>query len=173
MERWQSLAECAALEMRYTPSVSGVRIPPSPQMKKIKYSRNDFEHWTCLKTRWRDLDAMGHVNHAAYLTFMETARLDFYDSLGFSSRNSGQVNGIILASMNIQYHQQVSHPSDLDIGQRIVRVGSKSFDMLTSIFIKDNESPVLSGLFTLVSFNYKSNETIPVPDIIRDMCREM
>jgi len=74
-------------------------------MKKIKYSRNDFEHWTSLKTRWRDLDAMGHVNHAAYLTFMETARLDFYDSLGFSSRNSGQVNGIILASMNIQYHQ--------------------------------------------------------------------
>ena len=133
--------------MRYTPTVSGVRIPPSPQMKKIKYSRNDFEHWTCLKTRWRDLDALGHVNHAAYLTFMETARLDFYDSLGFSSRNSGQVNGIILASMNIQYHQQVSHPSDLDIGQRIVRVGSKSFDMLTSIFIKDNESPVLSGLF--------------------------
>ena len=108
--------------MRYTPSVSGVRIPPSPQMKKIKYSRNDFEHWTSLKTRWRDLDAMGHVNHAAYLTFMETARLDFYDSLGFSSRNSGQVNGIILASMNIQYHQQVSHPSDLDIGQRIVTV---------------------------------------------------
>ena len=116
---------------------------------------------------------MGHINHAAYLTFMETARLDFYDSLGFSSRNSGQVNGIILASMNIQYHQQVSHPSDLDIGQRIVRVGSKSFDMLTSIFIKDNESPVLSGLFTLVSFNYKRNETISVPDIIRDMCREM
>ena len=159
--------------MRYTPSVSGVRIPPSPQMKKIKYSKNDFEHWMSLKTRWRDLDAMGHVNHAAYLTFMETARLDFYDSLGFSSRNSGQVNGIILASMNIQYHQQVSHPSDLDIGQRIVRVGSKSFDMLTSIFIKDNEYLVLSGLFTLVSFNYKSNETIPVPDIIRDMCREM
>ena len=159
--------------MRYTPSVSGVQIPPSPQMKKQKYTRNDFEHWMSLQTRWRDLDAMGHINHAAYLTFMENVRLEFYESLGFSSRNSGQVDGIIRASMNVQYHQQVIHPSDLDIGQRIVRVGNKSFDMLTAIFIKDNESPVLSALFTLVAFNYKLNKSIPVPDIVRDMCREL
>ncbi len=159
--------------MRYTPSVSGVRIPPSPQMKKQKYSRNDFEHWMSLQTRWRDLDAMGHINHAAYLTFMENARLEFYESLGFSTRNSGEVDGIILASMNVQYHQQVIHPSGLDIGQRIVRVGNKSFDMLTAIFLKDNESPVLSALFTLVAFNYKLNKTIPAPDKIRDMCREL
>tara|TARA_B100001146_G_scaffold205400_1_gene199306 strand:- start:1803 stop:2282 length:480 start_codon:yes stop_codon:yes gene_type:complete len=159
--------------MRYTPSVSGVQIPPSPQMKKQKYTRNDFEHWMSLQTRWRDLDAMGHINHAAYLTFMENVRLEFYESLGFSSRNSGQVDGIILASMNVQYHQQVIHPSDLDIGQRIVRVGNKSFDMLTAIFIKDNESPVLSALFTLVAFNYKLNKSISVPDIVRDMCREL
>ena len=159
--------------MRYTLSVSGVRIPPSPQMKKIIYSRTDFEHWTSLQTRWRDLDAMGHINHAAYLTFMENARLEFYDSLGFNSRNSGQVNGIILASMNVQYHQQVNHPSNLEVGQRIVRVGNKSFDMITSIFIKENEFPVLSALFTLVAFNYKLNETIAVPDIIRKMCKEL
>jgi len=73
-------------------------------MKKQKYTRNDFEHWKTLQTRWRDLDAMGHINHAAYLTFMENARLEFYESLGFSSRNSGQTDGIILASMTIQYY---------------------------------------------------------------------
>ena len=157
--------------MRYTPSVSGVRIPPSPQMEKQKYTRNDFEHWGSLQTRWRDLDAMGHINHAAYLTFMENARLEFYESLGFTSRNNGQVDGIILASMNIQYHEQVNHPSDLDIGQQIVRVGNKSFDMSTAIFLKDRDSPVLSAIFTLVSFNYKLNQSIPVPDLIRDMCK--
>ena len=54
-----------------------------------------------------------------------------------------------------------------------MRVGNKSFDMITSIFIKENEFPVLSALFTLVAFNYKLNETIAVPDIIRKMCREL
>ena len=139
----------------------------------MSYKLSDYTLRYELQTRWRDLDAMGHINHAAYLTFMENVRLEFYESLGFSSRNSGQVDGIILASMNVQYHQQVIHPSDLDIGQRIVRVGNKSFDMLTAIFIKDNESPVLSALFTLVAFNYKLNKSIPVPDIVRDMCREL
>ena len=141
--------------------------------KNINITLKDFTFTHKLKTRWRDLDAMGHINHAAYLTFMENARLEFYDSLGFNSRNSGQVNGIILASMNVQYHQQVNHPSNLELGQRIVRVGNKSFDMITSIFIKENEFPVLSALFTLVAFNYKLNETIAVPDIIRKMCREL
>ena len=142
-------------------------------MKKTSITLKDFPFHHPLKTRWRDLDAMGHINHAAYLTFMENARLEFYDSLGFNSRNSGQVNGIILASMNVQYHQQVNHPSNLELGQRIVRVGNKSFDMITSIFIKENEFPVLSALFTLVAFNYKLNETIAVPDIIRKMCKEL
>ena len=73
--------------------------------------------------------------------------------------------------MNIQYHEQVSHPSYLDIGQQIVRVGNKSFDMSTAIFLKDHDSPVLSAIFTLVSFNYKLNQSIPVPDLIRDMCK--
>ena len=45
--------------------------------------------------------------------------------------------------------------------------------MSTAIFLRDHESPVLSGVFTLVAFNYKINETILVPDIIRDMCREL
>ena len=31
LERWQSLAECAALEMRFTLRVTGVRIPLSPR----------------------------------------------------------------------------------------------------------------------------------------------
>ena len=65
--------------MRYAPSVSGVRIPPSPHMFGKQLSRADFDYWITLATRWGDLDAMQHVNHAAYLTFMETARLDYYE----------------------------------------------------------------------------------------------
>ena len=154
--------------MRYTLSVSGVRIPPSPQMKKIKYSRTDFEHWTNLQTRWRDLDAMGHINHAAYLTFMENARLEFYDSLGFNSRNSGQVNGIILASMNVQYHQQVNHPSNLEVGQRIVRVGNKSFDIQSAIFEKSSSQLICRSIVTSVCYDFINNKTVELFEEIKN-----
>ena len=43
----------------------------------------DFDFWTSLHTRWRDMDALGHVNHTAFLSYMETARVDSYIQLGF------------------------------------------------------------------------------------------
>ena len=42
-ERWQSLAECAALEMQFTLCVTGVRIPLSPHLvMMIKPCKSDF-----------------------------------------------------------------------------------------------------------------------------------
>ena len=159
--------------MRYTPSVSGVRIPPSPQMIGKQLSRTDFDYWVTLATRWGDLDAMQHINHAAYLTFMETARLEYYEYLGFEGRNWDHKEGTILGSMTVYYHQQVLHPAQLDIGQRISRVGNKSFDILTGIFVTNQDAPALTATFTVVSFDYNNNTTIPVPKKIRDRCREL
>ena len=136
-------------------------------------SRADFDYWVTLATRWGDLDAMQHVNHATYLTFMETARLEYYEYLGFESRSWDHIEGTILGSMTVYYHQQVLHPAQLDIGQRISRVGHKSFDILTGIFVGEQDIPALTATFTVVSFNYKNNTTIPVPDKIRNKCREL
>ena len=154
-------------------SVSGVQIPPSPLMYSKQLSRTDFDYWVTLATRWGDLDAMQHINHATYLTFMETARLEYYEYLGFESRNWDHKEGTILGSMTVYYHHQVLHPTQLDIGQRISRVGNKSFDILTGIFVADQDISALTAIFTIVSFNYKKNATVPVPDKIRDKCREL
>jgi acyl-CoA thioester hydrolase len=35
---------------------------------------NDFVHETDIEVRFRDTDAMGHVNNAVYLTYVEMAR---------------------------------------------------------------------------------------------------
>ena len=43
----------------------------------------DFDFWTTLRTRWNDMDALGHVNHTAFLSYMETARVETYIQLGF------------------------------------------------------------------------------------------
>jgi acyl-CoA thioester hydrolase len=37
---------------------------------------------TTVQLRWSDMDAMGHVNNAAYLTYLETAREPWFATLG-------------------------------------------------------------------------------------------
>jgi acyl-CoA thioester hydrolase len=38
-----------------------------------------FEH--PVRVRWRDVDALGHVNHAVFLTYLEEGRDAFYASI--------------------------------------------------------------------------------------------
>ena len=133
--------------------------------------RSDFDYWSTINTRWRDMDALGHLNHAIYLGYMETARVDVYIQLGFSGIRKDMDESTILGSMDVHYLSQVKHPASLDVGHRICRVGSKSFDFLAAIFIESEEKPVCSALFKMVAFNYDLNKAIPVPDLIRQKCR--
>ena len=133
--------------------------------------RSDFDYWSTLNTRWRDMDALGHLNHAIYLGYMETARVDVYIQLGFSGIRKDMDESTILGSMDVHYLSQVKHPSSLHVGHRICRVGSKSFDFLAAIFIESEEKPVCSALFKMVAFNYDLNKAILVPDLIRQNCR--
>ena len=140
-------------------------------MDMMNLQRSDFDYWSAINTRWRDMDALGHLNHAIYLEYMETARVDVYIQLGFSGVRKDMDESTILGSMDVHYLSQVKHPSSLDVGHRICRVGSKSFDFLAAIFKQNEEKPVCSALFKMVAFNYDSNKAIPVPDLIREKCR--
>ncbi|HJL78541.1 MAG TPA: thioesterase family protein, partial [Candidatus Marinimicrobia bacterium] len=73
----------------------------------------------------------------------------------------------ILVSMKVEYLEQASHPAHFDIGQRISKVGNKSFDISTSIFKEGEDTPILQAKFILVTYDYRNNRSIPVPDDFR------
>ena len=140
-------------------------------MDMMNLQRSDFDYWSGINTRWRDMDALGHLNHAIYLEYMETARVDVYTQLGFTGIRKDMDESTILGSMDVHYLSQVKHPASLDVGHRICRVGSKSFDFLAAIFKENVDKPVWSALFKMVAFNYDLNKAILVPDLIRQNCR--
>ena len=140
-------------------------------MKNTQYSRQEFDFWVSMRTRWNDMDGLRHINHAAYLSNMETARLDFYHSIGQDLTRWDAELSTILAAMKIDYFDQISHPSDLDIGQRITRIGHKSFDIYTGIFEQGKNTPVSIATFTIVAYNYTLKQSISVPEIIKKQHR--
>ena len=140
-------------------------------MNWLSLRRPDFDFWAGIKTRWRDMDSLGHINHAVYLTYMESARVDVYRQLGYSGIRKEQEESTILGSMEVNYHAQVNHPAELEIGHRICRVGNKSFDLVAAVFVKEKLEPVCTTLFRMVAYSYIKGKTIPVPGSIRDHCR--
>ncbi len=70
-------------------------------------SSENYHHEIRITVRFADLDAMGHLNHAKYLTFMEQARVLYVREVcGFGG--SWENFGMILARVACDYHQPVS-----------------------------------------------------------------
>ena len=138
----------------------------------IKVKPEDFKFWTKTKTRWGDMDGLRHINHAAYLSYMETARMEWLDQLGFVNERWNSEVGVILASAKIDYFSQIHHPEELDIGLAISKIGKTSFDLLTGIFNQGKSKIIVQAVFVLVTFNYNQNKSISVPNNIHALLRK-
>ena len=90
--------------------------------KQNSYEISDFKFHYELNTRWKDMDVFGHVNNAVILTYIEDARITFFKRWNLKI----QKKALILASVKIDYLHQITHPSNLIVGQRISRIGNKS-----------------------------------------------
>jgi acyl-CoA thioester hydrolase len=127
-----------------------------------------FVHW--LDVRFRDLDSLGHVNNAVYATYLESARIDFYQHL--TGLPLEELN-IILAELTISYKAPAYFNDRLAIGVRVGSFGTKSFTMEYAIARAADEALIASGRSVLVTYDYKAGKTIPVPDALRRRVAEL
>lgn len=135
-----------------------------------------FKQKTPIQIRFKDIDMMGHVNNANYITYFELARLTYFEALKDEGVSIDWVNaGVILAKIEMEYKQPVLLEDKAFVYTWVSRIGSKSFDMTCSIVrvVNGVEVEAAKGLAVIVCFNYKTNETIAIPDIWKQqMMRE-
>ena len=134
--------------------------------KKVLLQDYTFQHK--LNTRWKDLDAFRHINNAAYLTYIEDARIVLLRRWNIDYNKKS----LIVASVKIDYIRQVNHPSTLVIGQKVSRLGTKSFDIESAVFNEKSSELVCFSTITSVAFDFEENKTVKVfKEIIEDYNR--
>ncbi|MES2591505.1 MAG: thioesterase family protein [Bacteroidota bacterium] len=127
-----------------------------------------FKQKTQVQIRFKDIDMMGHVNNANYITYFELARLTYFEALKEEGVRIDWVNeGVILAKIEMEYKQPILLEDKVFVYTWVSRMGSKSFDMACSIVrvINGVEVEAAKGLAVIVCFNYKANQTIAIPEI--------
>ena len=122
-----------------------------------------FRHWTPVSLRFSDQDSMGHINNVAYAAYVEQARVAFIDTFLRNRGDSGL--DYILASVNIDYRREMHFPGTVDIGARLIRIGTKSITTGYGLF-KDSENVATAGSVN-VFFDNKSTIPIPIPEDLR------
>ena len=124
----------------------------------INHNISDYNLNYSMHTRWKDMDSFQHINNAAFLTYIEDARISMFNRWNINDVKKS----IIVASLKINYHIQLKHPCRIIIGQQISRIGNTSFDISFGIFIDGNNSPISTGMVTCVCFDYNKNLPVPV-----------
>ena len=126
----------------------------------------DFRHSTDIQIRWGDMDALGHVNNAVYLTYLEQARVQYMADLRMWDARVSRM-GLIMARVVLDYKLPLlATDRAATVFSRVSRLGNKSFDMAQIITrqLNGEYEVAASGTITLVVFDYPANQTVLIPD---------
>jgi acyl-CoA thioester hydrolase len=111
--------------------------------------------------RFRDLDPMGHVNNAVYLTWMENARIEFLRALGTFDEVDATGMTMILARAEVDFRSPVTFDEQVEVGVRASRFGTKSFDLEYELRV--GERLVAEAKTVLVAYDYATNSAKEIP----------
>ena len=124
----------------------------------------DFHFAYPIEVRYVDLDPQGHVNNAHFLTYFEQARVKYLIHLGlFSNDQSFLEIGIIIADAHVTFRSPVLFGMDVRVDVRVSRLGNKSMTMEYRMSEVASGAELASGSTTLVTFDYRNHQTIPIP----------
>jgi len=121
-----------------------------------------FRHWTQVSLRFSDQDSLGHINNVAIAQYVEQGRVAFID--GLMKERGGDID-YLLANVNIDYRREMHFPGVVDVGARLVRVGTKSVTTGYGLF-KDGANAATATSVN-VFFNPKTGATVAIPDELR------
>ena len=97
--------------------------------------RDTYRHWTPVTIRYSDQDAMAHVNNTAMATYVESSRTAFIYQL--IKRGGMEGMEFILARLVIDYLRELHYPGTVEVGTRLIRVGTKSITTGYGVFKGD------------------------------------
>lgn len=123
-----------------------------------------------IQIRYADIDVMGHVNNNVYSTYFEVARVEsFGKALG--QNWDWTRNGVVLAKNNIEFLRPVFLSDEVFVSVFVEEINTKSFTL--SYELKVNNKIKTTGGSTLVCFDALKNETILIPEVMKETLMRM
>ncbi len=135
---------------------------------KARPVRSEFRYWWPIIVRWKDMDAMGHVNNSTYFTYLESARIGYLAKLGCLGTLEGEVRtGAVVVSQTFHYRRQVKYPDELEVGVRCGEIRTRSFVLEYAVFRRGGDELVGNGFTVLAWLDYTAGQAIEIPPEMR------
>ncbi|MGH7741480.1 MAG: acyl-CoA thioesterase [Candidatus Eiseniibacteriota bacterium] len=118
-----------------------------------------------LRPRFRDTDAMGHINNAVYVTYIEVSRQEYWRA--FSREQDYRRVPFILAHVTIDFRSEALVQELLELGIRCGGIGTKSFSFEYQIREATSHRLVVEASSVQVCYDYQTKRSVSVPPELR------
>jgi acyl-CoA thioester hydrolase len=119
-----------------------------------------FAHTFSQDVAFRDLDGLGHVNNAVYLSYVESARLAYMQEV-LGPLELEELG--IVADVKISFRSPAALGETLEVGHRVSRVGETS--LVFDFEVRGGDGRLVAeGSTVHVAFDYGVQRPVPVPE---------
>ncbi len=125
----------------------------------------DFAVWEDIPVRFRDTDAMGHVNNAVLVTYLEVGRQAYWKR--FRQPADYARVPFILAHVSIDFRSQLRVDEVVRVYLRTGWISERSFGIEYEVRERDSGRLVAEAESVQVTYDYGRQQVVPVPDWLR------
>lgn len=116
---------------------------------------------------WGDMDAFNHVNNKVYFKHFESARISYFEKIGFLEFMNQTSIGPILAFTQCRYKIPLTYPDQVTVASKVATIEKDRFIMKHIVVSHKFKKIAALGEDILVTFDYRNNTKAVVPDVIK------
>ena len=120
---------------------------------------HDHSFTTVVPVRYRDLDPLGHVNHAVHVSYLEAARVEYFEQIVGVDLTAVDT---AIASVDISYRRPITLDGELVVAMQVTEIGTTSLTIDSELTVEGE--PVASATVVMVNYDRKQGQAIRIPD---------
>ena len=127
---------------------------------------SDYKFNTPIAIRFSDIDAVGHVNNAIYLTYFEVGRFGYWKDV---AQWNLKEHGVIVGRSEVNYLKPIMLDDKVACYVRVTRIGNSSFDVMHMLVrtTEHGEEICTTGKTVCISYDYTANKSVSIPKAMR------
>ena len=122
---------------------------------------NKFRFSYVIQVRYSDMDMLGHANNAVYLTYLELARLQYFEEMGGHRQKN---IALVLAHASMDFQVPITPGVQPVVRIRTAKIGTTSMTMENLITDASGEHIYYSATTVMVAVSTETGRPVPIPE---------
>jgi acyl-CoA thioester hydrolase len=113
-----------------------------------------------IEVRFRDLDALAHVNNAVLVTFLEHARWQWWHA--YLGERPFDSEGFLIARIEVDYRRPILIEDHPTVEVRVARLGTTSFDLAYRVLSRKDGVVLAEAKTVQVMMDFAAYRPAPI-----------